>query len=57
MSQLELFDGDVQQIRTVFDLCDPNEDGLISLRKFQQLYEEHAHGYSQNAPDLLKLQV
>ena len=41
MSQPNIFNGDEQQIRAVFDLCKPNTDGLISLRTFQQLYEEH----------------
>ena len=44
MSQPSIFNGDEQQIRAVFDLCKPNKDGLISLRTFQQLYEEHAYG-------------
>ena len=44
MSQPNIFDGDEQQIRAVFDLCQPNKDGLISLRMFQQLYEEHTYG-------------
>ena len=44
MSQPNIFNGDEQQIRPVFDLCQPNKDGLISLRKFQQLYEEHTYG-------------
>ena len=44
MSQPNIFNGDELQIRAVFDLCQPNKDGLISLRKFQQLYEEHTYG-------------
>ena len=44
MSQQNIFNGDEQEIRAVFDLCQPNKDGLISLRVFQQLYEEHTYG-------------
>ena len=44
MSTPSMFNGDEQQIRAVFDLCQPNKDGLISLRMFRQLYEEHTNG-------------
>ena len=46
MSQINIFNGNEQQLRAVFDLCGPNEDGLISLQTFQQLYEEYANGPS-----------
>ena len=41
MSQSHIFNGDIQQIRAVFDLCGPDQNGMISLHKFKRLYEEH----------------
>ena len=31
-----------EELRVVFQMCVPNEDGLISLRKLQELFEQHA---------------
>ena len=43
MSQSHIFNGDIQQIRAVFDLCGPDQNGMISLHKFKRLYEEHTN--------------
>ena len=43
MSQSNIFIGDIQQIRAVFDLCGPDQNGMISLHKFKRLYEEHTN--------------
>ena len=31
-----------QDLRAVFELCEPNPEGLISLRKLQELFQSHS---------------
>ena len=31
-----------QDLRAVFELCEPNHEGLISLRKLQELFQSHS---------------
>ena len=31
----------LDELQTVFQLCDPNEEGLISLQKLQELFQQH----------------
>ena len=35
-----------EQLHAVFDLCQPDMEGLISLRRLQQLFEEHENASS-----------
>ena len=48
MSHSHIFNGDIQQIRAVFDLCGPDQNGMISLHKFKRLYEEHTNASLEN---------
>lgn len=36
------------ELKTVFQLCDPNDDGLISLRKLQELFQQHQEKVSKS---------
>ena len=31
-----------EDLRAVFELCEPNSEGLISLRKLQELFQQHS---------------
>ena len=35
-----------QELRTVFQMCQPNSEGLISLKKLQDLFRQHDSNYS-----------
>ena len=54
MTQTNIFSGEAHQLRVIFDLCEPNVDGLISLRRLQQLFEEYANSTS-ISPDTFPL--
>ena len=44
--------GGEEELRVVFQLCQPNPDGLISLSKLQLLLDQHTnqlHGNSQQS--------
>ena len=32
-----------EELKSVFQMCEPNEDGLISLQKLQELFEKFDH--------------
>ena len=34
-------DANFGDLKAVFELCEPNSDGLISLRKLQELFQQH----------------
>ena len=52
------------ELQTVFQLCQPNESGLISLSKLQKLFEQHKTGntassesISEKVSDCNKIQI
>lgn len=40
------FTGNTEDLRTVYELCEPNQEGLISLRKLQELFQSHSSSVS-----------
>ena len=40
------FTGNTEDLRTVYELCEPNHEGLISLRKLQELFQSHSSSVS-----------
>ena len=42
------FTGNTEDLRTVYELCEPNHEGLISLRKLQELFQSHSSSVSLN---------
>ena len=40
------FTENTEDLRTVYELCEPNHEGLISLRKLQELFQSHSSSVS-----------
>ena len=40
------FTGNTEDLSTVYELCEPNQEGLISLRKLQELFQSHSSSVS-----------
>lgn len=45
------FTGNTEDLRTVYELCEPNHEGLISLRKLQELFQSHSSSASPSSED------
>ena len=44
-----------EDLRAVFELCEPNPEGLISLRKLQELFQSHSSTSNNNSVSLILL--